>query len=60
MTVETEKEPVFTAPQKGNVTLILDLKNVGWDDLADLIRYLQGNPLGAVVEVHVGQEVFDA
>jgi hypothetical protein len=46
--------------QKGNVTIILDLKNVDWFDLVDLVKYLSRNRLGALVEVHIGNEVFDA
>jgi hypothetical protein len=51
-----KKEPY----QKGNVDIMISLKNLDWNDLVLLVKYLQGNPLSAVVEVHIGNEVFDA
>jgi len=55
-----KKEVAVTEIQKGNVTIIIDLKKLSWDELSKLVKYLQLNPLSAVVEVHVGGEVFDA
>ncbi len=55
-----KKEPKVEPYQKGNVDIMITLKNLDWNDLALLVKYLQGNPLSAVVEIHIGNEVFDA
>lgn len=45
--------------RKGKATLLIEFKGE-WDELVKLVKYLQGNPLSKVVEVHIGEEVFDA
>jgi len=45
--------------KKGKTTIIIEL-NATWKELAKFIEYLQKNPLGSIIEMHVGNEVFEA
>ncbi len=46
--------------EKGDVMIQFELKDIMWDELVELLEYLQDNPLGAVAKVIIGDQTFDA
>jgi hypothetical protein len=58
--LEEKPHSIIQPIKKGNATLVLRLKNATWDEMVELVKHCQGNPEGCVVEVYVGNEVFDA
>ncbi len=46
--------------KKGKAKLTIEVDDILWDELTALVEYLQDNPMGAVVEVQVGGQTFDA
>ena len=46
--------------KKGSVKLVIEVKDMLWDELRDLVEYLSDNPQNAVVQVFIGDQVFDA
>ena len=59
--IPKEKPKSVSEPiQKGNATLVIRMKNVQWQEIVDVVSHLTKNPTGWVVEVYIGNEVFDA
>ena len=58
--LKLEENVFLTKIQKGTARIIIELKDISWDELVEMVKFYQKNPRGNVVEVHVGNGVWDA